>query len=228
MEFEMDIDFDNLTEEQHDDLMGKAFSIARKVSDSQIDTQNKVVYISNRNGINLSSNIVDDVTTIMGKKCYISPKMTLLKIFGSVSSSYVLTNIQMVRPIVIEIHNKVSHITITNCKNLIIKIFNTSFAGIECINSRKINLSVKAINFIRVTTGSDINLYGECDETSMLDIRNSINITINSQLIPGCMFNEDRFSYSKGEFHKVKETDDIFSSGNLSLPSITLLKAYKT
>jgi hypothetical protein len=216
----------HITEEQYEGYQDAAYHIAKKVSDHQISTQNKVVYISANEGTRLTP-VIKDVMTIMGEKCYINPSMTLLKIYGLVSSSYVLTGIQMVKPIVIEIHNKVSHLTITNCKNIIIKITNTSFAGIECINSKKINLSVKSINFVRVTTSEDVKMTGEIDKVTVLDIRNSINIVINTDLIPGCLFNEARFRYKKGILSKINEDDDIFSSGNLSLPNLTLLKLYK-
>lgn len=215
-----------ITEDQYESYQDTAHQLAKKVSDHQISTQNKVVYISQHNGVKLSP-VVSDVMEIMGEKCYINPAMTILKIYGLVSSSYVLTGIQMVKPIVIEIHNKVSHLTVTNCKNIIIKLSNTSFAGIECINSKKINISVKSINFIRVTTSEDINIVGETNTTSILDIRNSINIIINTEVVPGCLFNEARFSYKKNVLTKLTEEDDIFSTGNLSLPSLTLLKLYK-
>ena len=223
--FNLDIDFDKMNEDEQNLMKEKAYHIARKVSDHQIETQSKVVYINDADGIKLTPLV--DVLSIMGKVCYIHPTMTLLKIVGSTSSSYVFTNIKMVRPIVIDITNKISHITVTNCKNLIINVTNTSFAGIECINSRRINMTVKSINFVRVTTGSDINIYGLCNDSSMLDIRNSINVSVNNQIIPGCMFNEDRFCYQNDRFLKVKEDDDIFSSGNLSLPNITLLKQFR-
>lgn len=224
--FDLDVDFDRYNSDQMDELTEHAKVLARKVSDHQLDTQNRVIYVNANEGIKLSP-VIRNVREIMGKKCSIDGKHSIIKIYGEISSSYVFSNLKFVRPIIIELHNKISHLTISGCKNVILKLTNTSFAGIECINSRKVSISVKTLNFVRVTTGSDISLYGISDSSTILDIRNSSNVTVNNELLPGCVFTEARFKYHANHYEYIKEEHDIFSSGNLSVPNVTLLKYYK-
>lgn len=220
--FDLDIDFDKLNEDEFEHINNKAHTIADKVAKNQINTQNKVIYISPNNGIKLES-IVEDISSIMGQKCKINSNVTLL---GTCYASYVFSEIKAVRPIIISIEHNVSHITITNCSNIIIKSKKPAVAGIECINSMKINICVKKITFLRITTGSDINVHGLYDNSTILDIRNSTNIYVNNDNIPICMFNEARFSYNPS-LYIMKDEEDIFSSGNLSLPNISLLKYHR-
>ena len=164
----------------------------------------------------------------MGRKCRIDTRLASVRLSGNSSASYVFSCIEPVRPLIINICHKVSHITITNCSNLIIKLINTSVAGIECINSNKVNISVKTITFLRITTGSEVNVCGLCDSSTILDVRNSINVKVNNDNIPISMFSESRFCYKEEILYRMRDNEDIFSSGNLSLPNISLLKKHRT
>ena len=224
-----DVDFNDLSVEDLENLEQKAQEIGGNVANNQLTTQSHVVslYGPGRPFPNVEK--VVDVDQIRGKQFSIPENVRMIKVTSSSESSpcpFVLSEIQGI--VVVQLFCRVSQLTITNCRKVLVRMSHAPIAGIECINSHDVTVVSAACNFLRVTTSTNVKFRGECDADSLLDIRNCTDIHVNDAQLEVGMFSEGRFSVSpdKDHFIPIEPQRDLWNVGvrTGSFPNLTLLK----
>ncbi len=236
------VDFDQVTDDEMSGLMDKAASLGKNICEKQLSTQGKVTSFCGRNRLNsipsIKSNLLK-IDQILGKQLFVPMSYKLIRVLEAegVSCSLVLAEIK--HTLVLDIKCRLHQLTITNCSNLVIRMERAPIAGIECINSKNINIDAENQNFLRATTTSDLKISGHCNSESLLDIRNCLDVHVNNERIDAGIYTEGRYkrSLENDTFVKLSPRTDHLSGtscdenqprGARSLPDISLLKHHYT
>jgi hypothetical protein len=222
----MDDDIIHVSEEQFENLYEKSQVLGKTISDNQISTQQKVTSFTGIDRLGNFESVTKDVLQsqqIRGKQLYVPSSIRSVKVTGNIRNSYVISEISHTS--VFKLNTPVTHLTITNCSEVVIVITGTSLTGIECINSRDIVIDCELYNFVRTTTSNDCKLTGKCDDNTLFDIRNCFDIYVNGERMSGNMFTESRFKRRENKFEPLTEDEDFYGSPK-SVPNLSLLKLW--
>src|SRR3990167_53901 len=234
-ELETIVDFDNVTTEELNNLTDKSSEIGREVAKNQISTQSHVVSLCGRNRKGTFPMLKSgklNVNDLRGGQFFVPKEFRLIRITGTDldPSPVPIVISEICHTTVIDFDCVITQLTITNSKDLVIRMKKAPIAGIECIDSNNVIVDVEKCNFVRATTSFDVKINGRCDDTFLLDLRNCTDVFVNNQQIDVGFFSEGRFSFSPQDrsFVPVSSYNDLAASSNGSMPNLTLLKNMKT
>lgn len=233
------VDFDTVTDEDLNALTQKSLEIGGEVAKNQLSTQSHVVSLCGRNRKGTfptlkGGNGPFKLNDLHGGQFFVPKDLRLIRITDPGGSGgpcpFVITEIN--HTTVIDFDCVVTQLTITNSRDLVIRMKKAPIAGIECIDSNNIIVDAEKCNFVRATTSFDVKINGSCDDTVLLDVRNCTDVFVNNQQIDIGFFSEGRFSFSPHDksFVPVSSFDDLAGSsgGSARMPNLTLLKNMKT
>lgn len=221
---EICVDFDFDTLEDMEKIIEKATQIGETVSINQISTQSNVISMCGRNRrgtfphLTVNTDGEVSICDLKGGQFFIPQSLKFIKVVSSDTSRYPLVLSEIRHPVVFDFDCRISQLTITKCKGVVVRMKRAPIAGIECIESESIRIDAQNCNFIRTTTSFDVKFRGECDETVLLDVRNCVDIEVNKNSLNVGMFTVGKFSFSPQDksFVPIHSTDDT-SSINLAL-----------
>jgi hypothetical protein len=204
----------------------KGNEIAQNLFFNQIKTQEQITFFTSILNNNCISPPIRELTAknYLGKQIYIPKEFRSFTIndkdgeFGGIVLNKICNNIFCV-------NSNTTHILITDCHNLNIKVEGKIYAGIECLNSSNITIDVEDQYFFRCITSHGVRLKGSFHDSVILDFRNCLDVKVNGEDIELNEFMSVR--YHKNEDDHIVRTPpstDIFLTEKLSLPNITISK----
>lgn len=211
------------TSDSMEDIAEKGLRIGEAISVQQLQTQRQVTsFTGTVSHFRRAKNMLDS-SKIRGDQLYVPNNVRSIKVVGNTRGSYVISEVSTTT--VFRFTSPVTHLTITNCSDIVIVIQGRSIAGIECINSRNIVIECESYDFVRTTTTYNCQLNGMCHADTLLDIRNCMDIHFNGKSIQTNVFSEGRFKIVNDTFQRLSWEDDI-SATSKSAPNISILKLW--
>lgn len=211
------------TSDSMDEVFEKGLRIGKTIGEQQLRTQGHITSFTGTVTRFEKAKSTMDSSKIHGQQLYVPTSLRSFKVVGSTRGSYVISEVDTTT--VFRFTSPVTHLTITNCSNLVIVIQGRSIAGIECINSRNIVIDCESYDFVRATTTYNCQLNGLCHADTLVDMRNSTDIHFNGNPIEINAFTEGRFKMKGGGFRRLSIEEDI-SATSKSAPNVSVLKLW--
>lgn len=227
----LDVDLDTFTEEDILFMEEKTQSLSKTISDSQISTQMNVTSFCGYDRLEKFEKVNNNYLNsdkIKGKQLYVPRSIRNIKITGDERNAYVLTEIK--NTTLFNFQSPVTHMVITNCKGIVIRVGGKLIAGIECINSSDIIIECDSHSFVRTTTSNSCKITGKTNNDTLIDVRNCFDIYFNNERIETNIFTEGRFkgeNGKKGGLRRVPSSEDLLHKPfPNSMPNMTFMKKW--